>query len=96
MTASLETAWASLAAGRDLLRMHLFTEADGAPLNRSDWAAVVTSAPVTMALLNEIARWSQQLAQLTGRLSVMPTSEPTSLMLAHPAHQGLKTASAWR
>jgi len=92
MAALLDTAAASLAAGRDLLRMHLFTGADGTPLDRSDWAAVVTSAPVTMALLNEIACWSQQLALLTGRLSVAPATEPASVM---PVHHGLASACHW-
>lgn len=92
MAATLDTAAASLAAGRDLLRTHLFTAADGTPLDRSDWAAVVTSAPVTMALLDEIACWSQQLALLTGRLSVAPATEPASVM---PVHQGLASACHW-
>jgi hypothetical protein len=95
VTSSLDTAAASLAAGRDLLRTHLFTGADGTPLNRSDWAAVVTSAPVTMALLNEIACWSQQLALLTGRLSVALTTESTNMIRVHPVHQGLTSACHW-
>jgi hypothetical protein len=37
MAALLDTAAVSLAAARDLLRTHLFTGADGTPLDRSDW-----------------------------------------------------------
>jgi hypothetical protein len=92
MAAVLDTAAVSLAAGRDLLRTHLSTGADGTPLDRSDWAAVVTSGPVTMALLNEIACWSQQLALLTGRLSVAHAAESASVI---PVHQGLASACHW-
>lgn len=92
IAASLDTAAASLAAGRDLLRTHLFTGTDGTPLYRSDWAVIVASAPVSMALLNEIAGWSQQLAFLTGRLSVASATEPTSSI---PVHQGLASACHW-
>ena len=92
IAALLGTAAVSLAAGRDLLRTHLFTGADGTPLDRSDWAAVVTSAPVTMALLNEIACWSQQLALLTGRLSVAHAPESASVI---SVHRGLASACHW-
>lgn len=59
----------SLAAARDLLHTHVGTGAYGQRLPRSDWAAVVTSAPVAGALLDELASWVRQLAPAVAGLS---------------------------
>src|ERR1022692_737150 len=68
LAAHLGAAARSLTAGRDLLRTHFSTSTVGP--GRSHWSPVITSAPVTRALLEEIARRSEQIAFLTGRLSV--------------------------
>ena len=46
-------------AGRDLLHTHFATGRDGARLARSEWAPVITSAPVTRALLLELGQWAR-------------------------------------
>ena len=90
LAAHLGAAARSLTAGRDLLRTHFSTGT--ASHDRSHWSPVITSAPVTRALLEEIARWSQQLAFLTGRLSVAPAADA-----AGPAFmpQGMASACHW-
>ena len=65
----LAAAAANLAAGRDLLHTHRGPDPDGLIQDRSEWAPVVTSLPVTCALANEITRWSWQLAPFTAWLA---------------------------
>jgi hypothetical protein len=65
----LAAAAAVLAAGRDLLHTHLATDPDGLTRARSEWAAAVTSVPVTRALVHEIARLSLRLAPFTAWLA---------------------------
>ena len=65
----LADAAAELAAGRDLLYTHVTSGPDGLTQDRSEWAPVVTSLPVTRALAAEIAAWSAWLAQFTGWLT---------------------------
>ena len=90
LSAHLGAAAMSLAAGRDLLRTHFSTGADGP--SSSEWSSGITSAPVTRALLDELARWSQQLALLTGRMSVMPTAgAPGPVFMP----QGMASACHW-
>jgi len=69
VAAELEAAGTTLAAGRDLLGTHFTTSDSGARLVRTDWSVVIVSAPVTGALLDEVAQWVQQLGLLTARLS---------------------------
>src|SRR6266566_3334294 len=64
-----------LAAGRDLLQTHFATGPGGAGEPRSYWAPVITSRPVTAALLGEIAGYALRLAPWTARLSVPETTE---------------------
>jgi hypothetical protein len=64
-----------LAAGRDLLQTHFAAGAGGTWECRSYWAPVITSPPVTTALLGEIALWALQLAPWTARLSMPETTE---------------------
>jgi len=65
----LADAAAELAAGRDLLHTHVVLDQDGLAHERSEWAPVVTSLPVTRALANEIAAWSARLAPFTAWLA---------------------------
>jgi hypothetical protein len=85
----LATAAEELAAARDLLHTHLATDPDGLRRERSEWAPVVTSLPVTRALVHEIARWSRQLAPFTAWLA---GAEP----LAMPHAPGRHTAAGVR
>lgn len=91
LVAHLEAASGSLAAGRDLLRTHFGTDPDGWP-QRRDWAEVITSVPVTRALLAEAGAWSRQLASLTGWLSLLSAPD---LDVQGPAGQGLAGAYHW-
>ena len=70
----LSAAVGSLAAGRDLLQTHFATGPDGTRERRSYWAPVITSPPVTAALLGEIAVCALRLAPWTARLSVPETT----------------------
>ena len=65
----LAAAAANLAAGRDLLHTHRAPDPDGLIQDRSEWAPVITSLPVTRALANEITRLSWQLAPFTAWLA---------------------------
>ena len=81
-----------LAAGRDLLQTHFTTGPAGQPIGSTSWAAVITSPPVTAALLAELAACSRQLAAWTAQLS--RTGSPYAGLPA-TASQGLRTASRW-
>jgi hypothetical protein len=69
----LSAAAESLAAGRDLLQTHFATRPGGSRERCSYWAPVITSPPVTAALLGEIAGCALRLAPWTARLSVPET-----------------------
>ena len=58
----LQTAAASLAAGRDLLQGHFVTGPGGARLHHSGWAVVISSTAVNRALLSETASLAQRTA----------------------------------
>jgi len=58
-----------LAAGRDLLQTHFFVDPAGARTGASYWTPVITSGPVTAALLGELAGYAQDLAPWIARLS---------------------------
>jgi len=51
-----------LAAGRDLLQTHFFVDPAGSRTDASYWAPVITSGPVTAALLAELADYARNLA----------------------------------
>ena len=73
----LAEAATALLAGRDLLNTHLATGPDGARVERTEWAQVITSAPVTRAVTDMVAWWCQQLAPLAEQLSLpVPASRP--------------------
>jgi hypothetical protein len=61
----LDLAATSLTAGRDLLQAHFTTTPDRAQLPHSSWAIVITSPPVTRALLTEITTLAEQASLLT-------------------------------
>jgi hypothetical protein len=77
-----------LAAGRDLLQTHFATGPGGGRERRSYWAPVITSPPVTAALLAEIAGYALRLAPWTARLSVPETERDV------PAATGLAVLTA--
>jgi hypothetical protein len=52
-----------LSAGRDLLQTHFASDASGKPTGTSYWAPVITSGPVTAALLGELAEYAGGLAR---------------------------------
>ncbi len=52
----------SLAAGRDLLHTHFAPGPGAARLDHSDWPPVITSVPVTRALLAEIGSLARRIA----------------------------------
>ena len=94
----LAAAATELAAGRDLLNTHLAVDPGGLMRERSEWAPVVTSLPVTRALLNELARQSRQLAPLTAWLAgLLPRAGPRSSgqPASAPARDELANASQW-
>jgi hypothetical protein len=66
----LDAAAAALAAARDLLHTHVAVRPDGARLERSEWAPVVTSAPVARALLLELGLWTRRLAEHGTRIAL--------------------------
>jgi hypothetical protein len=81
-----------LTAGRDLLQTHFTTGPAGQPAGSTWWAAVISSRPVTAALLAELAGSSRQLAAWTAQLS-----RTGSLYAGLPAgtSRGLRNASRW-
>jgi hypothetical protein len=88
----LSSANSYLAAGRDLLRTHFTSGPAAVPAGKSQWAAVITSAPVTAALLSELAACSRQLATWTAQLSGTPAMNAT---LPAQGSVALQAASVW-
>jgi hypothetical protein len=88
----LASAATSLTVGRDLVHAHLTTAPDDLWDHRSPWAPVVTSPPVTRALLGEVARWSRQLALVAAALAPARPSDASAGVLNRSALQG---AAAW-
>jgi hypothetical protein len=87
-----------LAAGRDLLQTHLTPGPSGTGAGRSYWAPVITSPPVTAALLAEIADHARTLAPWAARLSVAGPAGPavpaSALLSLHTATRWLWIAGA--
>lgn len=69
----LDAAAVFLTAGRDLLHTHFAAGPEGARLDRSEWAPVVTSGPVTRALLLELGHWARTIAPQGARLALSGT-----------------------
>jgi hypothetical protein len=59
----LDAVTGTLAAGRDLLHTHTAVQPDGSRRERSEWAPVITSAPVARALLLELGLWARRTAE---------------------------------
>ncbi len=95
----LAAAAAELTAGRDLLETHRGTDPAGLTDDRSEWAPVVTSVPVTRALVNELARWSRQLSPFIAQLASLARSYAgpgeTGQVLLRGLHAELSDASQW-
>jgi hypothetical protein len=77
--AHLSAAAGHLIIGRDLLHTHVTTGPDGARTARSWWAPVITSGPVTAALLCELASCAQRLAPRISRHSGADRVSPAAL-----------------
>jgi hypothetical protein len=94
----LSAAATCLNAGWDLLQTHVTTKTPCTPAARSLWAPIITSRPVTAALLSELAQHARTLAPWAGQLTMtgaldmgMPASER---LLLHGAIWGLWITSA--
>jgi hypothetical protein len=95
----LTAAAAELAAGRDLLHTHIGLGPDRFAQERSEWALVVMSLPVTRALANEIAAWAARLAPFTAWLAGLATPHISrrladQLFVLSPREE-LASASLW-
>jgi hypothetical protein len=95
----LADAATKLAAGRDLLHTHIVLDREGLAHERSEWAPVVTSLPLTRALANEIAAWSARLAPFTAWLAGLATPHVSrrsadQLFVLSPREE-LASASQW-
>ena len=77
-----------LAAGRDLLHTHFTVDPAGARTDSSYWAPVITSGPVTAALLGELASYLQNLAPWIARQSGARRVSPGALTSAQLALRG--------
>ena len=81
-----------LAAGRDLLHTHFADGPAGPQAPASYWAPVITSSPVSAALLSELASYTETLASWITRQRVagrLKAGAPTSALLA------LRGAEPW-
>jgi hypothetical protein len=81
-----------LAAGRDLLHTHFTQDSAGTRTASSYWAPVITSGPVTAALLSELAGYLQSLAPWVARQSGARRVSPGALTSAQLA---LRSAEPW-
>jgi hypothetical protein len=95
----LADAATELMAGRDLLYTHVVLGPDRLVQERSEWAPVVTSLPVTRAISNEIAVWSARLAPFTAWLAGLATPHIsrrlTDQLFALSPREELASASQW-
>ena len=88
----LEAAVMSLVAGRDLLHTHFAIGRDGARAARSEWAPVITSAPITRALLLELGQWARTAARHGAGLAL---SGPPILRGTEEQRRMLNAACQW-
>ena len=75
LAARLDGYATALTYGRDLLHTHLATTADGQRRALSDWAPVVSSAPVNRALLAGLAEHARAIAGQLAGLPLAGTSD---------------------
>ena len=88
----LDAAAVSMSTGRDLLHTHFRIGPDGARRDHSEWAQVITSAPVTRALLLEVASWARQIAPQGAALAL--SREPAQRDTGE-ARRRLNAACQW-
>jgi hypothetical protein len=88
----LNAAVMSLTAGRDLLHTHFAIGRDGARAARSEWAPVITSAPITRALLLELGQWARTAARHGAGLAL---SGPPILRGTEEQRRLLNAACQW-
>jgi hypothetical protein len=90
--AHLAAAADHLAAGRDLLQTHFATGPDGTRTGASHWAPVITSGPVTAALLGELAA---DLHSLGPWITAQTLARRASPSRRPPAQRALRSAEPW-
>ena len=87
-----------LAAGRDLLHTHFTDSGTGLQTPTSWWAPVITSGPVTAALLSELANYTHDLASWIAQLAIRPRASPgaptAALLALRDAEPWLRQAAA--
>jgi hypothetical protein len=88
----LDAAVMSLTAGRDLLHTHFAIGRDGSRAARSEWAPVITSAPITRALLLELGQWARTAARQGAGLAL---SGPPILRGTEEQRRMLNAACQW-
>jgi hypothetical protein len=88
----LDAAVMSLTAGRDLLHTHFAIGRDGSRAARSEWAPVITSAPITRALLLELGQWARTAARHGAGLAL---SGPPILRGTEEQRRMLNAACQW-
>src|SRR5258706_13223716 len=66
----LTVAATCLNAGWDLLQTHVTTKTPCTPAARSLWAPIITSVPVTAALISELAQQARTLQPWAGHLTM--------------------------
>jgi cell wall assembly regulator SMI1 len=87
-----------LAAGGDLLHTHFTSGLPGPRAGRSHWAPVITSGPVTAALLSELAQHARMLAPWAAQLTMTGPAGPgtpvAEQLILHNAISGLWITAA--
>jgi hypothetical protein len=90
--AHLSAAAECLAAGRDLLQTHFATGPDGARAGTSYWAPLITSGPVTAALLGELATCLDSLGPWIAAQTPARRASPSR---SSSAQRALRSAEPW-
>jgi hypothetical protein len=88
----LDAATAVLAAGRDLLYTHVAARPDGSPLDRSQWAPVITAEPIARVLLLELGLWARRTAEHGARIAL---PGPAARNGTSAEREQLNTACQW-
>jgi hypothetical protein len=92
LASRLDGVAASLATGRDLLHTHFAPRPGGSRQDRSEWAAVVVSTPVTRALLVELAGCARRIAPQGADLAL---SRAPAQRSSGQARRRLNAACQW-
>ena len=89
--AQVRAAVSAMRCGRDLLHTHFGLSPEGYLGHRSEWAPVISSTPVTRAVMLEIGLWARQTAQI-GATAALSARAPL-----HEEHlrRNVNTASQW-